>query len=145
MSRFAPPPPPQVHLQDDQSVSNLAPLYSRIIEPFTKYQTCFVYVTGLQHVHDRLLKWVAEYTKSVPWAYVYFEGVDTTWNLPENTDRIFFHSDVLNNDARTKVRTPPHPCLPHHPQIFEPALFTRNPVAVHGQPTYPRVEDSLPM
>jgi len=94
---------PQVHLQDDQSVSNLAPLYSRIIEPFTKYQTCFVYVTGLQHVHDRLLKWVAEYTKSVPWAYVYFEGVDTTWNLPENTDRIFFHSDVLNNDARTKV------------------------------------------
>lgn len=54
-------------------------------------------------MHDRLLKWVAEFTKSVPWAFVYFEGVDTTWNLPENTDRIYFHSDVLNNDARTKV------------------------------------------
>ena len=59
--------------------------------------------TGLQNVHDRLLKWVAEYTKSVPWAYVYFEGVDTTWNLPENTDRIFFHSEVGGGRWRTPV------------------------------------------
>eukprot|EP00667_Euglena_gracilis_P000023 EG_transcript_23 len=99
---------PQVHLQDDQSVSNLAPLYGKIVAPFFKYHTCFVYVTGLQNVHDRLLKWVAEFTKSVPWAFVYFEGVDTTWNLPENTDRIYFHSDVLNNDARTKVIASTH-------------------------------------
>jgi hypothetical protein len=65
-------------------------LYLKIIGCF-RGPVCFVFVRGLRLLDDLLFKWLAEFTKFVPYAYVYFEEVDSTFNYPENRDRALAH------------------------------------------------------
>ncbi|EDQ85132.1 uncharacterized protein MONBRDRAFT_38958 [Monosiga brevicollis MX1] len=46
-----------------------------------------VYVRGMDTIPDLLLKWCAEYTKSVAYHYIYLESTNTTKNFVENRDR----------------------------------------------------------
>eukprot|EP00439_Symbiodinium_sp_Y106_P050425 s358_g6.t1 len=71
-----------------RSLDNSA-MYLDIIAQFSDY-CCFTYVKGLSKVDDILLKWLAEYTRLHPWRFVYLEGVDTSFNFPENRDRCSF-------------------------------------------------------
>ncbi|CAK0847884.1 unnamed protein product [Prorocentrum cordatum] len=64
--------------------------YLGIIAQFSNY-CCFAYVKGLRKIDDILLKWLAEYTRLHPWRFVFLEGVDTSFNFPENRDRCNFH------------------------------------------------------
>ncbi len=61
--------------------------YQRIREAFVDAGCCLVVVTGLPCVSDVLFKWCAEFTKSNPWCYVFFDGLDVAQLLPENRDR----------------------------------------------------------
>ncbi len=61
-------------------------IYFDIIGRFSKF--CFiVYVRGITKIDDKLLKWLAEYTRFNPWQFVYLENVDICWNFSENRDR----------------------------------------------------------
>lgn len=70
-------------------------MYLDIISHFSSY-CCFTYVKGLKKLDDILLKWLAEYTRLHPWRFVYLEGVDTSFNFPENRDRCNFRFAPAN-------------------------------------------------
>ncbi|CAE8619805.1 unnamed protein product [Polarella glacialis] len=72
-----------------QRAINFNSMYLDIISQFTGF-TCIVYVQGLRHVEDALLKWLAEYTRHHPWRFIFFENVDASWNFSENRDRCNF-------------------------------------------------------
>lgn len=71
-----------------RSMNNSA-MYLDIISHFSSY-CCFTYVQGLPKMDDILLKWLAEYTRLHPWRFIFLEGVDTSFNFPENRDRCNF-------------------------------------------------------
>lgn len=63
-------------------------MYLRILDELRQRDgCCFVYVKGLKTLDDTLFKWLAEFTERSPWQFVFFEDVNTTWNLVENMDR----------------------------------------------------------
>ena len=66
-----------------------ASMYLSIINKFSTF-IWMVYVTGLDHIDDALLKWLAEYTKAHPWRFVYLEKTQTSWNFSENRDRCVY-------------------------------------------------------
>jgi len=71
-----------------RSMNNSA-MYLDIISHFSSY-CCFIYVQALPKIDDILLKWLAEYTRLHPWRFIILEGVDTSFNFPENRDRCNF-------------------------------------------------------
>ena len=63
-------------------------MYLRILSELRQRDgCCFVYVKGLRTLDDTLFTWLAEFTERSPWQFVFFEDVNTTWNLVENMDR----------------------------------------------------------
>ncbi len=69
-------------------------LYHKITDSLKSSVHC-VYLRGLGTISDSLLKRLAEFTCTVcPWAYIYLEDTDITWNFVENVDRIYQHQEV---------------------------------------------------
>jgi hypothetical protein len=64
-----------------------ASMISTIRDTLMHLQCCIVTISGLSSVSDVLFKWCAEFTKSNPWCYVFFDDIDVTLLLPENQSR----------------------------------------------------------
>ena len=106
-----------------------ASMYLFIIEHFSK-ATCIVYVRGLDTIDDRLLKWLAEYTKAHPWRFIFLENTQTSWNFSENRDRcVFDHAP-----------TPVERHLRDEADLRSPSVAVLRPA--HMQ-TYPRLQEYL--
>ena len=102
-----------------------ASMYLTIIGHFSTF-TWLVYVTGLDHIDDALLKWLAEYTKAHPWRFVYLENTQTSWNFAENRDRCVY--DRAPPPVERNIRT--------ESSLKNPEVAQLRPT--HIQP-YPRV------
>ncbi|CAJ1367371.1 unnamed protein product [Effrenium voratum] len=101
-------------------------MYLDIISQFSSY-CCFTYVKGLSKLDDILLKWLAEYTRLHPWRFVYIEGVDTTFNFPENRDRCNFRfapANPLHSVKATEDLQKSNVTLarPSHTVSYDPAM-----------------------
>ena len=55
-----------------------------------------IYFKGRVKFSDLFMKWCSEYTAQNCWCLIYFEGVDTTFFLPEQVDRIVSHQEKGN-------------------------------------------------
>ena len=102
-----------------------ASMYLSIISHFSTF-TWLVYVTGLDHIDDALLKWLAEYTKAHPWRFIYLENTQTSWNFAENRDRCVYERapPPVERNIRTEM------------DLKNPEVSSLRPT--HNQP-YPRI------
>lgn len=87
-------------LNYDPKNSKLEELYLDILRAFHQ-GGLVVYVTGLTFASDLFLKNCCEFTERTVWRWIFFDGLDATYNFPEIRDRI----EQLQSKA-TRIITP---------------------------------------